>query len=566
MSVCKVLVIDDVQAEAVKIAKQIRDLDQAPALLELELDLEIEISTSASWAWAELENDPSRWDLIISDVMMPKEDLIAPVIRESGDGLLLWRRRGEKEPPGFEHGGFGLLAKGMAEWRLAGPEEPLPKLVLVSAQLARANRREVNAFASEHRPWFQYLDKEECPEHWGNDRKHLYRYALLQALAKHREKNWSGDNFQPVTSEWRALRLAASRMAADWHIRHVLVLGPTGSGKSVLAGFLLSERGFKNPPILNAGMLDKSGLEDRWHRGGLYIDQLERMTPSAHDPVHREMEDTPENPDGENSLCVWSATSIDALKASNALSGSFISLLKAQSLEIGKLGEEDVKENAGAILRQIAPTLSVRDDVYEALAKADWPDNLQGLQIALKEAVRRVTEFGHSELRVEHLPIRRRGSVEEKPPLRQETALPEAVAPLRQDVAQGIHPGVPKMNTELYRQYQLIDQVTPILQDVKKLFTNTDFQRQHRSNDQKLKSLNDKLAGFGLDQGKIETIVLWLEDVDRFPKQIATWLCSGYGDYYDLQVALGLKQKKKNQGLGGGRNLRHTERLGSRGR
>jgi CheY-like chemotaxis protein len=449
MRVCKVLVVDDFEVEALTIAERLRELGNSPTLRTMDIQIQIEVSTSAAWAWDQLDNDPERWQLIFSDIFMPEEHPGSRTISKEDRGFLIWARKGAKGSPGFEHGGFGMLAENLAAWRKSHPELTLPKLVLLSSHLSRQNRRTVNGFARQNRSWIQYFDKDECPEHWGHDKRYLYRYALLQALAKSQEKSWADGLFQPETAEWRALRLEAERYAQDSRVRHVLVLGPSGSGKSVLSRFLLESRGIENPPTLIASELDDRGIEPHWRSEGLYVSQLERINPRAHDPIYRELEMNTANPENEKRLCVWSALSMSHLQECKALSDSFLSLLRVNSLEIGKLLSEDVPEHAAGILGRIAPDFAIDDETYSELAKAEWSDNLRGLYNALSKAVSCARDFGESEIRIEHLylpsPKVRRGSQA----MGVSGADRTPSASLQQDTAAGMSLSVPNIDEEI---------------------------------------------------------------------------------------------------------------------
>jgi ABC-type dipeptide/oligopeptide/nickel transport system ATPase component len=260
-------------------------------------------------------------------------------------------------------------------------------------------------------------------------------------------------------------------MAKNSRIRHVLVTGPTGSGKSVLAKFLLNERGIKDPPIVNAGELDKDGLDKWWRQSGLYIDHLVRMNPSAHDPVCRELEKALENPDGEQRLCVWSANSIQDLQKSEILSDSFISLIQRHSLVIDKLRIEDVQEITGEVRDQYAPEFQIATHVYKALEETEWPDNLRGLQGAVKEAINRARELGDSELRVDHLQLPNLKTATNGQAVPGPTQAPPEL--LQHEIAAGMTPSVPDMNPVddwTFRQQK----VDAVKKELKKLKTVID--------------------------------------------------------------------------------------------
>ncbi len=548
MPECRILVIDDDLPAALKMAKRIRELELAPALQSLDIKMGIEVSNSAMWAWSALDGASDRWDIIFSDVMMPLEEQFDAKHTQK-DGYTVWVTSGPKSTPSFQGGGFDL-AKNLSDWRHNRPDLQLPKLVLLSAALVAANRRNVNTFARENREWFQYFDKDECPQHWRGDRLNLYRYALLQALVNYQAKSWNDGQFHPATSEWRSLRYEASRMARQQHVRHVLVLGPTGSGKSVLARFLLSERGFNDPPIIGAGMLDKDGLKARWHQGGLYIDQLERMSPAAHDPVYRELEEMAENQDGEQKLCVWSAKSISDLRESEVLSESFVSLLQTHSLQIDNLRAEDVSEITGSVVDQYAPGFPVVEEVYGELATTDWPDNLRGIQVVLREAIHRAKEFGDSELRVDHLQLPNRKAGTNGQAIAASTQSPSIS--LQHDVASGMTPSVPEMNGPdvwTFAQERVLA-IQKELKTVRAVIENTNGRDRVSGADFILSRRSEYPALATCNSGILDTAINYFKNRDwnRSLKDLAAYVFSA-GDhtrFEDLQKDYGVKKQQSN--------------------
>jgi energy-coupling factor transporter ATP-binding protein EcfA2 len=400
---CKVLVVDDMEEEAVKIGLQLIALNNSPAIRSTGVQLEVELTTSATWSIKAIDDEPFRWQVVISDVMMPPQD-DAYANQEARGGFTIWKRLSPSGAASFAHGGFPKLAESLSKLRLNRPQASWPKFVLTSSFLRGHERSWVDAFSRRHRDWFKYLDKYDCSKHWPDPT--LYLFALLNAFSRHREPTWSDGLFDTAIGEWTRLGAQARAFAGNTEQRHVLVLGPSGSGKSTLATHLFASRGLKEPTKVHAGHLDKNGLSPHWRNSsaGLYLWALELMDPSAYPSVMIELDQNRENRNGENNLCVWFAESLELLRQARILPEGLIGQLEGlpNRFTILEPTSEDLILHAQAIKDRKNPILKVEDGLYEELSRIKRPNNLSGLSDAIDSAIIRASTLGDSILRKEH--------------------------------------------------------------------------------------------------------------------------------------------------------------------
>lgn len=444
----KVLIVDDRDQDALAVARRLHEL-QATNPRVGRWQLQLEITNNAYYTAQRIEAEGRPWDLIISDVFMPKPFTMEK--RLEPDTRVETRRI--EDPPGISHltrnltetgtgtledGGFHI-AQTIREVRTRGVDHP--KLALVSAflgSLSIPSQRLLATYLPKEAEWMTYFHKPDAPDavelmqDWATT-GHVH--ALLDILEctmpdEVRPGGWfrAGDATQLAHSSPLMNRLM---LDAKEHLASPLPLllrGAEGSGRTSFGRHFAAVAAEGEEPLeLRSRYFGRSRtFDDRgWEvhlekilgslRGGvLFIDDLHKWSPDQINYLANVVKDRAfVGEDGKRVTLTWKAMVITAMSDHAIGNSDVVREIKAladkascRSLELPELKGRhgDFPALIARLLKDSNyhndPTLFT-DAELASFAERHWPRNLQDFSemVIDRAAAKRLPRLGPDRIR-----------------------------------------------------------------------------------------------------------------------------------------------------------------------
>lgn len=397
MNDCKILVVDDNLDHAAIIAREIMMVDterikSAP--------LRVEITNSAHFAAKCLVADKCRWDILISDVFMPRQSGENSGIckHEEYQEFEAWVWAGRAGEADFDNGGM-VIARQIAALQLANP----PKLLLVSAMLENGpHRKTIHDLEHAHPTWFRYWDKARWSDSdpTGGLRPNIFRFALVQAIRNHQSEDWGvRPDFVVDAPIMQEVELTAREIAAQPDIKQMLIVGPPGVGKNCVAQLIHRWRDSSGELKLfdcqsHPGQIFDHLEEEMRHPSAalntLFFYRLEDLDQRAQGDIFKFLRADMPAAGANSPLILWVAENRSRLQEPATFRPDLWNLLKGlQAVNIPSLSDRpgEIRIISERYLKQKRPGVTVDAAVWPILEAYDWPCNVQQLIKVLDRAL-----------------------------------------------------------------------------------------------------------------------------------------------------------------------------------